>query len=215
MSTCAWSEGTRFPWCLIWGVMCTNLAYCSVLVNLSFFDGFLLFLWGWREGVSLENDVWNGCVDCVGGRKEWVFYGGVLLFTVNSSCPFLWILSLIKHTVILFFCHPLSVHLVDWQPCTIPLLLYVLFSSSSTQWSVSVPKLCSSPFLNHCRPASCILHGTLPSIMRSSSGLGTSCQSVCMCAQACVCVLMKQRVCVSICTQTGSSIRGSATTIEE
>lgn len=109
----------------------------------------------------------------------------------------------------------LSVCLLDWQPSYIPLLLYVLFCSFTTQWSVSVPKLCCSPFLNHCRPASCILHGTLPSIMRGGSGLGTSCQSACVCMSVCTYEAETEYVCVPIWTQTGSSIRASATTIEE
>lgn len=109
----------------------------------------------------------------------------------------------------------LSVCLLDWQPSYIPLLLYVLFCSFTTQWSVSVPKLCCSPFLNHCRPASCILHGTLPSIMRGGSGLGSSCQSACVCMSVCTYEAETEYVCVPIWTQTGSSIRASATTIEE
>ena len=128
----------------------------------------------------------------LGWREVWVWRikvwmcGRVGVYIIycepKSSLPVeFW--GLIKDPVLLSFSLSLplsvcpSVRLVDWQPCNVSLLLYVLFSSSTTQWSVSVPKLRCSPFLNHCRPASCILHGTLPSIMRSSSGLGTSCQS--------------------------------------
>lgn len=108
------------------------------------------------------------------------------------------------------------------------------FCSFKTQWSVSVPKLYCYPSPNHCHPASCILRGTLPSIMRSSRGLGTGCQSmrvfvcayetvsytsvycgsVCAYETECVCT---HNVCmpVFICTQMGSSIRSCATTIQE
>lgn len=150
---------------------------------------------------------WSGCLHCFLWTK------------VVPSCGFFFFLTLIKrHRAVLLsiiLSSSLSVCLLDWQPSYIPLLLYVLFCSFTTQWSVSVPKLCCSPFLNHCRPASCILHGTLPSIMRGGSGLGSSCQSACVCMSVCTYEAETEYVCVPIWTQTGSSIRASATTIEE
>lgn len=136
---------------------------------------------------------------------------------LSLPVDFFFFLTLIKSAVLLSIIpsSSLSVCLLDWQPSYIPLLLYVLFCSFTTQWSVSVPKLRCSPFLNHCRPASCILHGTLPSIMRGGSGLGTSCQSACVCMSVCTYEAETEYVCVPIWTQTGSSIRASATTIEE
>lgn len=98
---------------------------------------------------------------------------------------------------LLLFLPPSCVCLLEWQPC----------------YSRSACTLCSLPpqfnvvflHLNCAAPcpwitaslALCILHGTLPSIMRGSIGLGTSCQSARVCVSVCLlmCVCVCERMC--------------------
>lgn len=138
----------------------------------------------------------------------------------NCGCLYylLWIEVVPSHRfkVIKYTTLSLSISLSVWLTDS-----HVTSCSSCTFCSLAPQLNGVFPYLNCAAPrswitaASCILHGTLPSIMRGSSGLGTSCQSPCV--YVCVCTYKAQSdcVCVPICTQTGSSIRGFATTMEE
>lgn len=148
----------------------------------------------------------------------------LFVFSVWSSAVML-ILTLIKDTALT----PLA-SLIACVYLHMPVCL--TDRRAATQWSVSIPKLCCSPLLYHCNPGACNCHGILPSIMCSCRGLGTSCQSVCVCvhvflwnyemtslSNVCLCVwnclwaCMHQ--CVFFCSQMDRSIQVSPARTEE